>query len=226
MPPGRTRSAAERSSASCSSGSGVARQRRSGRCGEDAEAGARRVDERAVEAVELRRQRGPVRLDDRDVGAAHRREVLAQLARAVPDRSRPPSPRRAAARSCRPGAAQRSRTRSPSLRADAEAGELRAAALRPDPPARRPAPRPRARRGTRRGRRSPPLRPEVAAHEPDDRLERLVHRAHQRERAVLPEHAHEVLVDPVGIRLLQRPVGQRLEQRPDPVGRAAASPRS
>ena len=84
---------------------------------EDAETRARRVDERAVEAVELRRQRRPVRLDDRDVGAAHRREVLAQLARAAPGRSRPPSPRRAAARSSRPARRRgRGRARRPASR--------------------------------------------------------------------------------------------------------------
>ena len=48
---------------------------------EDAKARARRIDERAIEAVELRRQRRAVRLDDCDVGAPHPREVLPQLAR-------------------------------------------------------------------------------------------------------------------------------------------------
>src|SRR5262249_21734624 len=51
-----------------------------GPLGKDAEARARRVDEGAVEAVELRRQRRCVGLDHRDVGAAHRGEVLAQFA--------------------------------------------------------------------------------------------------------------------------------------------------
>src|SRR5262249_47302524 len=49
---------------------------------EDAETRAWRVDERPVEAAELLRQRGPVRLDDRDVGATHLREIVPQLARA------------------------------------------------------------------------------------------------------------------------------------------------
>ncbi len=33
----------------------------------------------------------------------------------------------------------------------------------------------------------------------------------------MPEYAHEGLVDPVGIGLLQRPVRQRIEERPEPV---------
>ena len=33
----------------------------------------------------------------------------------------------------------------------------------------------------------------------------------------MPEHPYEGLVDPVGIRLLQRPVRERLDERPDPV---------
>ena len=74
----------------------------------------------------------------------------------------------------------------PVPRADTEAGELRAAALRPDPPVRHErlvhaldAVRAGNVRLLRAGRR-------LAAHEPDDRLERLVHRPHQRERAVAP----------------------------------------
>ena len=45
----------------------------------------------------------------------------------------------------------------------------------------------------------------------DGRFERLVHRAHQLERAVATEDADERLVDPVRVALLERPVGERVE---------------
>ncbi len=104
------------------------------------------------------------------------------------------------------------------LRADGEPDELRAAALRPDQPvgdgevvdaldAIRPGNV--GRLGARR---------RVSLDKADDRLERLVHRPHQRERVGGAEVAHPDVVDPVGIGLLQRAVGQAVEQRPDALG--------
>ena len=184
---------------------------------EDAEAGARRVDERAVEAVELRRERGSVRLDDRDVAPPHRREVRAQLARAVRiDLDRRHVAAQRAGLAARRGAEVEDALAV--LRADAQRRELGAAALRPDPPVGDrevvdPLDAVRARDvGRLRSRRRLP------GDEPHDRLERLVHRPHERERAVRAEDADERLVDPVRVALLQRAVGQRVEQRPDPVG--------
>ncbi len=217
MPPGRTRSAAERSSASWRSGRGVARQRRSGRC-----ARTPRPEHGASTSARSKPSSSggravPSRLDDRDVGAAHPREVLAQLARAGRidlDRRHVAAQLPRLPARCRAEVEHALAVR----RADAEAGELRAAALRPDPPVGHQrlvhaldAKGARQVRLLRAGRR-------LAAHEPDDCLERLVHRPHQGERAVFAEHSHEGLVDPVGVRLLQRPVGQRVEERLDPVG--------
>ena len=135
MPPGRTRSAAARSSSSWSSGSGSRAPAQVG-----PRARARRAPSRA-----RRRARGRSRASSG--GSARRRRgrrvtfaapsratFSSQLARARLVSPRPRSPRRASIVALPPGAAQRSRTRSPALRADDEAGELRAAALRPDPP--------------------------------------------------------------------------------------------
>ena len=64
MPPGRTRSAARAEERELEVGKRRRAPAEVGPLCEDAEAGAGRIDERAVEAVELGRQRGPVRLDD------------------------------------------------------------------------------------------------------------------------------------------------------------------
>ena len=96
---------------------------------------ARRVDERPVEAGELGRQLGAVRLDDRHVVAAERVQVLAQLARAV----RVELDRGHLAAELPGLAARRGAEVEHALavtRADGETCELGAAALRPDPPVR------------------------------------------------------------------------------------------
>ena len=99
---------------------------------EDSQARARRVDEGPVEAGQLRRQREPVGVDDAHVRGAEPGDVLLELA----------CPRlvhldgRHVAREHRRLPAGRSAEIEhalPLLRADDEAGELRAAALRPDP---------------------------------------------------------------------------------------------
>ena len=158
MPPGRTRSAAERSSASCSSGSGFARQRRSGRCDmtprpeHGASTSARSKPSR------LGGQLRPVGLDDGDVRRPEQLDVGAQLARAV----RVELDGRHVAAQLRRLAAGRGADVEHAfavLRADDEAGELRGAALRPDRARRRPRGRRRARRDTRPGCRSPRRRP-------------------------------------------------------------------
>ena len=104
------------------------------------------------------------------------------------------------------------------LRADGEPDELRAAALRPDQPVGdgEVVDALDAVRAGKVGRLGAGRR--VALDEADDRLERLVHRPHQRERVGGAEVAHPDVVDPVGIGLLQRAVGQAVEQRPDALG--------
>ena len=120
-----------------------------------------------------------------------------------------------------PGAAQRSSTRSPSCEPTTRPASCEprlCGQIRPSATARS------STRSTRIGagevgRLGAERR--LAAHEPDDRLERLVHRAHQRERVVVAEIALEGLGDPVGIRLLERAVGERVEQRADAFGEPA-----
>ena len=114
MPPGLTARPPRAASASCSSGSGWPRQRRSGRAAEHAEPGARRVDEHAVEPAQLGGERERVAFDDGDVRGAE------PLARSPAARGRGPGaarPRRhLAPASCvafPPGAAHRSSVRSP-----------------------------------------------------------------------------------------------------------------
>ena len=196
VPPGRRRSAAERSSARWRSGSGVARQRRSGRC-----ASTPRPEHGASTSA---------RSKPSSSGTAHPREVLPQLARAgCVDLHRRDLAAQLPALAAGSGAEIEHALAL--LRADTEARELRAAALRPGPPLddERLVHTLHAVRAGHVGL----LRagPRIAAHEPDNGLERLVHRPHESERTILPEHPHEDLVDPVGVRLLQRPVGQRLE---------------
>src|SRR5439155_3498017 len=99
---------------------------------EDAEARARGVDKRAVVAGQLGRQREPVRLDDRDVQRTEPQDVLLQLARAAVVEL----DRRHLAGEHRRLAAGRGAEVEHALaltRPHYEPGELRAAALRPDP---------------------------------------------------------------------------------------------
>ena len=117
-----------------------------------------------------------------------------------------------------PGAAQ-SRAPARPPRADDERRQLRRAALRPDPPLLdrllvHALDAVRARDVGRLARR-------VAAHEPHDRLGRLVLRAHQRERLLLAEVAPPDVVDPVGVGVLERPLGERAEQAAQLLGEPA-----
>ena len=104
----------------------------------------------------------------------------------------------------------------PCLRADAQRSQLRAAALRPDPalgerllvdPVDTPG-------SWNVG--ALPL--DLPAHEPDDRLGRLVLGAHQRQRSLLPEVAAPDVPDPVRIRVLERPLRQPGQKRRDSLG--------
>ena len=78
MPPGRVRSAAAWSSSSCSAGNGVARHRRSGRRARTPRPGARRIDERTVEAVLV--ELPDIGVDDTDVRHSQPPDVLLELA--------------------------------------------------------------------------------------------------------------------------------------------------
>ena len=100
--------------------------------GEHAEPRARRVDERAVEPVSSAGSVASVGVRRR--GRCRRRAgaTFSSSSRARPRSPPPRRPRRASIVVFPPGAAQRSSTRSPGCDADDEAGELRAAALRPD----------------------------------------------------------------------------------------------
>ncbi len=187
LPAGRAPRRSRRS-ASWRSGSGVARQRRSGRC-----ARTPRPEHGASTSARSK----PSSSGGSAVPSAsttvtserpHRREVLAQLARAVPGRSRPPSPRRAVAPSCRRAQRRgRARARRPARRRRVAAsceprlcGQIR--------PARDQRPRRRARPGTRRGRRSPPLRPE-ARRARDGRRSRAARSSRASARARRPRRA-------------------------------------
>ena len=111
------------------------------------------------------------------------------------------------------------------LRADAETGELRADALRPDLAAReRLGVEPLDAVGARDVRFGPVrgLAPDV----PDDDRRRLVLRPHQRERIGLAEVAAPGLPDPVGIRVLERALGERVEEWADPVAERGGARRS
>ena len=121
---------------------------------EDAEAGARRVHERAVEALKLVRELEGVGVDDADVGRTESLDVPLELACAAlvlldghdlaGQLRRLPAGRGAEVERplSRPGS-------------DGEPGELRAAALRPDPPFGQRLLVHARRRGTRRERPSP-----------------------------------------------------------------------
>ena len=150
--------------------------------GEDAEPGARRVDERAVEAAQLRGQRAAVRVDDANIPGAETVDVLLELAGTRLVRLDRGHLTREHRRLAAGGGAQVEDALAV-LRADDEAGELRAAALRPDlaslqgflVDARDLV---RARDVRRR-----PLR-DRAPDVPDHRRRRLVLRPHQRQRSL------------------------------------------
>ena len=211
----RPRRAAARAGAPAAA---VARQRRSGRAGEHAEARARRVDERAVEARQLggaraRRRarrgrssrrggarsprapaRGLVQLDGDDLAGEHRR-LAARAPRRGRARARPPASRRTRPASCEPRLC----------------GQIRP---------RRAPPRRRARRDTRPGRRSARRRSRRGRAGRPSR--RLVLRAHQRERVSSPEVAPPDLGDPVRVGVLQR---ARRERRRPATAKPSASRR-
>ena len=226
MPPGRTRSAAERSSASWRSGSGFARQRRSGRC-----ARTPRPEHGASTSARSKPSSSggsavPSASTTRDVGRApSSRGSRAARARG-PGRSRPPSRRRAAAPLLPPGAAQRSSTRSPSCEPTQRPGELRAAALRPDPPRRDQrlvhaldAVRARHVGLLRAGGGSP--RTSRTTVSSGSFIARISASAPSS-----PSTRTKVSWIQSGYDSFSGPSGSDVEERPDPVGRAAASRRS
>ena len=208
MPPGRTRSAAARSSSSWSSGSGCARQRRSGRAASTprpehgASTSARSKPARSAgsarpSAWTTRTFRAPSRLTFSSSSRA--RASFTSTATTSP----------ASIVAFPPGAAQRSSMRSPGCAPTQRpasweprlCGQTRPSAsasssTRCDAP----------RAGNVRR-----LAFDLAANEADDGLRRLVLRAHQRERPLLAEIAPPDVPDPVRVRMLQRPLGQRVE---------------
>ena len=102
-----------------------------GAAGEDAEPRARRVDEHAVEAGQLRRQLGRVRIHDRDVVGPETAAVLLELAGAAGmelDRD----DLALELRRLPTGSGAEVERALARARADGETGELRAAALGPD----------------------------------------------------------------------------------------------
>ena len=186
--------------------------------GEDAEPRAGRVDERAVEVLQLRRQSGRVGLDDVHVRRAQQRGVVAQLTGAprvqldgrhlAREHRRLPSGRRA-----------RVEDPLPLARPDDESRELRPAALRPNAaflerPVVDPVDAVRAGHIGRLARR-------VAPHQPDHGFGRLVLRAHQCERRLLAEVAAPRVVDPVGVRVLERSSGSEPSRPRRALGQAA-----
>ena len=217
MPPGLVRSAAARSSSSWSSGSGCARQRRSGR---------RASTPRPEHGASTSARSKPLSSSSRTSALTTRTFVAPRRLRSPRARGRgrgaprPRSPRRAASSPCRPARRTRRGSRSPSLRADDERRELRAAALRPD--------------AAVASARVDALDAVGAGHVgrladrlggADDELARLVLRAHQRERLVAPEVAHPDLVDPVGVRVLRaarRAARRRAPRKPSASRRATA----
>ena len=229
MPPGRTRSAAARSSVELELRQRPRAPAQVGPPGEHAEPGARRVDERAVEPGQLRGQRVASALDDGDV---RRRRAARRSPRARargPRGARPRRPRRRAASPCRPAprrgrASARRRalpTASPASCDPRLCGQMRPSAS--------------ACSSTRSTRYAPgtsvgsPRR--VAADEPDDGLRRLVLRPHQlaapprrraratRARAI--QSGYECLSAASAACLRQR-----RQQRPDPVGEPPHARRS
>ena len=190
-PAGRTRSAARAGARAAAPAAGSRAPAQVGPRGEDAEPGARRVDERAVEAGQARRAARARRPRRRVTFLAPSRTTFARSSLARPACFSTATTSPASCVAFPPGAAQRSSVRSPSC----------------DPTA-RPASceprlcgqmRPRAERvlvdagdaervrevGIRLAGRLARLAP-VAA---DDRLRRLVLRAHERERILGPELA-------------------------------------
>ena len=154
VPPGRTRAAAARTSASWSSGSGSARQRRSGRPASTpipehgASTSARSKPTSSSGSAE------PVRLHDRDPVArrAARRSPAARSR--GPDGARPRRPRPRASSPCRPAPRRgRACARRPARRPRGRRAARPRSAARSGP--RRAPSRPRAGRGTRRARPDP-----------------------------------------------------------------------
>src|SRR6266511_977409 len=188
--------------------------------GKDAEAGTRRVHQRPVEARELGRQPRGVGPNDRHVVRAEAADVLLELAGpALVDLDRDDLagelgrlPTGRGAEFERPLAL---------AAADGQAGELRAAALRPDPSLGEgllvdPLDAVSARNVGR-------LSGQRTADEPHDRLRRLVLGAHQGQCLVGAELVPPELGDPVRIRVLERrltgrSLRQGRQQRADSVG--------
>ena len=184
-----------------------------GTAGEDAEARARRVDERAVEAalVEL----AHVGVDDPDVRDSEALDVLLELARRGPRWSSTAVTSPCEHRRLRAGSRAGVEDPLAVTRADDERGQLGAPALPDaalvvavDAAALEPVgARDVGRLADRRGR-------------ADDELGGLVLGAHQRQRLVGAEVAHPGLVDPVGIRLGERPGRERGDERREAFGQA------
>ena len=198
VPPGRTRSAATRSRSSWSSGSGSARQRRSGRGVEDAEPGAGGVHERAVEAAEVVRERQRVGVDHGELDAETAR-VLRQLpgtARVLLDGDHIGAQRRQLRRLASGRRAEIQNSLS-GPRGDGSSRKLRATALRPGVPALQPFGRDRVDH----------KRPLGRAHRD---LRRLVLRAHQRPRAIRAQLPPPGLRNPVRVGVQERSCGRRL----------------
>jgi len=176
---------------------------------EDAEAGAGRVHERTVETLKSVGQLERVRVHDTDVCSTEPLDVAGKLARAslvlLDGHDLALELRRLASG----GGAEIERPFT-GAGTHGEPGELRAAALRPDPPLAQ-----RALVDTLDavsagyvGR----LARRITVDKPDSRLRRLVLGAHERDGGLAAEVPLPDLGDPVRVRELERPVRQRGEQ--------------
>ena len=216
MPPGRTRSAAARSSSSWSSGSGCERQRRSGR-----EASTPSPEHGASTRARSKpvSSGGSARPSARTTVtfvAPRRPDVLLELARAgLVHLDRDDLARQHGRLPARSGAEVEHALALDASRRRGRRAASRGSAARSGP--RRAPPRPRARPPRRRecpSRFPPAARPRRAARRPGAgsfwaRMSST--------RLRLAEVAAPDLPDPVGVRVLQRALGQRREQRPDAV---------
>ncbi len=191
---------------------------------EDAEPGTRSIDERAVESRQLGGKRAAVRDDDTDVRRAEAARRLVQLTRAgFVDLDRSDVARQH--RRLPPWRRAQVERALAVLRADDEPDQLRRRALRPDPAFRErglvdPVDVPRA------GNVGVGRAGDLAAHETDGRLPRLVEGAHELESVDRAEVAPPCLGNPVRIGVLQRGLGRRpfresVEKRCDPLSDAA-----
>ena len=215
VPPGRTRAAAACSSSSWSSGSGCERQRRSGPAAINAEPRARRVDERSIEVAQLRGERTAVCVDDTDIRGAETVDVLLELAgtRLVRlDRGH----RACEHRRLATGSGAQVEGAFALLRADDEAGKLRASTLRPDFSFLQGF-LVDARDLVRAGDVGPLSVRDRSPDMPDHRRRRLVLRPHQRQRRFLAEVAPPDVPHPVRVGVLERPLRQLRQQPVDPV---------